>query len=119
VDGETFRQVAAVALTLPGVEIATRYDGSPVFKVAGRFMAGLARHASSEPGSLIVRTDPDERHWWLEEASDTFYLPEYYRPHPVVLVRLRHLDPNTLRDVLATAWRVTSQRARRARSGRR
>ena len=46
----TFDQVAACGLTLPNVELSTKYDGSPVLKVHGSFMAGLAMHASSMGG---------------------------------------------------------------------
>ena len=36
--------VRAVGLTLPNVEATTKYDGSPVLKLGGCFMAGLATH---------------------------------------------------------------------------
>ena len=39
---DAFQIVRAVGLTLPGVVAATRYDGSPVLKLHGCFMAGLA-----------------------------------------------------------------------------
>ena len=35
-----FEIVKAVGLTLPGVEATTKYDGSPVLKLNGCFMAG-------------------------------------------------------------------------------
>jgi hypothetical protein len=34
----TFENVRTLALALPGVEAATKYDGSPVLKAGGRFM---------------------------------------------------------------------------------
>ena len=45
-----FDIVKAVGLALPDVEATTKYDGSPVLKVDGMFMAGLATHPSPEPG---------------------------------------------------------------------
>ncbi|MEQ1912378.1 MAG: hypothetical protein ABMA15_26385 [Vicinamibacterales bacterium] len=42
----SFDAVKAVGLLLPDVEATTRYDGSPVLKMGGCFMAGLATHRS-------------------------------------------------------------------------
>ena len=63
-----FDTVRSVGLALPDVEAATKYDGSPVLKLGGCFMAGLATHRSAEPNTLVVRADVDEREWLLEEA---------------------------------------------------
>jgi len=56
---DTFETVRTVGLTLPDVEATTRYDGSPVLKVHGIFMAGLASHPSAEPATLVeFRLEP-------------------------------------------------------------
>jgi hypothetical protein len=60
-----------VGLALPDVEATTRYDGSPVLKVGGCFMAGLATHHSAEPATLVVRSGFEEREWLLEDAPET------------------------------------------------
>ena len=64
----TFATVREVGLALPGVEAAAKYDGSPVLKVGGSFMAGLATHSSAEPESLVVRATFEDRAWLLEDA---------------------------------------------------
>jgi hypothetical protein len=101
-----------MGLALPDVEAATKYDGSPVLKVRGSFMAGLAMHRSAEPATLVVRTGLEERDWLIEDAPETYYLTDYYRRHPVVLVRLSRIDPDALRDVLAVSWRLAVGRTR-------
>jgi hypothetical protein len=111
---DPFEAVRAAALALPDVEAATKYDGSPVLKAGGCFMAGLAMR-SAEPETLVVRIDLEERDGLLEDAPDIYYLTDYHRPHPVVLVRLRRIDRNALRDLLAVSWRVTMAKARRRR----
>jgi hypothetical protein len=58
-----FEIVRAVGLTLPEVEVTTKYDGSPVLKLNGCFMAGLATHPSAEPDTLVVRVGCEEREW--------------------------------------------------------
>ena len=108
----TFETVRRVGLTLPGVEAATRYDGSPVLKVGGAFMAGVATHPSAEPGTLVVRADVEERQYLLDEAPDTYYLTDYYRKHPVVLARLSRLDRDALHDLLSVSRRLTLPKAR-------
>jgi hypothetical protein len=110
---DAFRRVARAGLTLPGVDIATKYDGSPVLKLAGTFVAAIATHPSAEPESLVVRADVEERTWLLDDAPQTYYLTEYYRRYPVVLARLSRIDEDALRDLLAMSWRLTSQKARR------
>jgi hypothetical protein len=103
-----FDIVRRVGLTLPDVEAATRYDGSPVLKLGGCFMAGLATHASAEPGTLVVRVDFEDREWLLEDAPETYYLTDYYRNYPVVLVRLSRVDREALHDLLSVSWRLTA-----------
>jgi hypothetical protein len=102
-----FDLVTIVGLRLPGVESAVKYDGSPMLKVGGCFMAGLATHSSAEPDTLVVRAQLEDRELLLEEAPETYYITDYYRKHPVVLARLARLDPDALRDLLASSRRLT------------
>ena len=116
----TFDMVRTVGLALPHVEATTKHDGSPVLKMGGAFMAGLATHRSAEPETLVVRVGLEERKCLLEDAPETYYLTDYYRSHPVVLVRLSRIDCDALRDLLSMSWRVTLAKARpRGRTGRR
>jgi hypothetical protein len=115
----TFDTVRTVGLTLPNVEATTRYDGSPVLKVDGVFMAGVATHRSAETETLVVRVGFEEREWLLEDAPETYYVTDYYRPYPVVLVRLAHIDRDALRDVLSVSWRLTVAKTRKRGGTRR
>ena len=111
---DVFEAVRTAGLTLAGVEAATRYDGSPLLKVGGAFMAGIARHPSAEPGTLVVRADLEEREYLLDEASEAYYVTDYYQRYPVVLVRLSQIDRETLLDVLSMSWRLTMAKRRRS-----
>jgi len=115
---EDFEIVKELGLAMPGVEAATRYDGSPVLKLGGAFMAGLTTHPSAEPGSLVVRISVEERGWLLEDAPDVYYLTDVHQDHPVVLVRLSRIDREALRELLAMAWRATRPKARPDRKQR-
>jgi len=103
----SFDAVRVAGITLPHVEATTRYDGSPVLKLAGCFLAGLAPHPSAEPETLVIRATFDERASMIEDAPRTYYLTEYYRPYPLVLVRLSQVDGDSLRELLAMSWRLT------------
>jgi hypothetical protein len=111
VTADSFDTVRAVGLTLPHVEAATKYDGSPMLKLGGCFMAGLAMHSSAEPNTLVVRYDDEDREWLIADAPETYYLTDYYRKYPLVLVRLARIDRDALRDVLSVSWRLTKAKA--------
>ena len=108
-----FAVVQAVGLALPDVEATTRYDGSPVLKLDGCFMAGIAAHRSAEPDTLVVRSDFDDRERLIEDAPETYYLTDYYRSYPLVLVRLARVSPDALRDLLSVSWHLTAAKSRK------
>ena len=110
---EAFEIVRSLGLLLPGVQATTRYDGSPVLKFGGCFMAGLATHASAEPGTLVVRYEIEEREWLIDEAPATYYLTDFYQRYPLVLVRLSRIGPDALRELLTVSWRLTAMKVRK------
>src|SRR5262245_28474747 len=103
-----FDPVRTAGLGLTDVVVETRYDGLPVLRRRGVFVAGLATHPSAEPGTLVVRSTFEDREWMLEEAPETYYLTDYYRPHPVVLARLSRLDQAALHDLLSVSCRLAA-----------
>jgi hypothetical protein len=109
---DAFEKVRTVGLGLPDVEPATKYDGSPILRIGGCFIAGLATHRSAEPETLVVRVRPEDRACLLEDAPDIYYLTDHYRHHPVVLVRLSRVDRDALRDLLSVSRRLTLAKTR-------
>ena len=94
---------------------------SVVFAARGRL--GLAvpdveAITKSEPETLVVRVGFEERQWLMEDAPETDYITDYYRSHPVVLVRLSRIDRDALRDLLSVSWRLTSAKAGSRAAGR-
>jgi hypothetical protein len=67
-------------------------------------------HPSAEPGTLVVRSGLEDRELLLADAPEVYYVTDYYRPHPVVLVRLARIDRDALRDLLRVSWRLTRHR---------
>ena len=111
--GAQYERVFAAGLQLPGTTRDTRYDGSPVLRVNGCFVAGVASHRSAEPGSIVVRCTLEAREWLLADAPGTYYVTDYHRPYPVVLARLDALDDDALRDLVATSWRLAMEKTAR------
>jgi hypothetical protein len=109
---DAFEIVRTVGLTLPDVEATTRYDGSPLLKLGGCFMAGLATHRSAEPDTLVVRAEFEDRELLIEDAPETYYITDYYRGYPLVLVRLSRVDRDALRDLLSVSWHLTFAKGR-------
>jgi hypothetical protein len=116
--GDAFDPIRTASLGLTDVAVEIRYDGSPVLRRRGVFVAGFATHPSAEPGTLVVRSTFEDREWLLEDAPETYYLTDYYRPHPVVLARLSLLDQAALHDLLSVSSRLAAAKGVVRRHGR-
>jgi hypothetical protein len=107
-----FDTVRKIGLALPGVEESTAY-GSPALKVRGKLLACVPAHRSAEPGSLVVRVGFDDRAELLAAAPDVYYVTDHYLNYTSVLVRLSHVTPDVLLDLLGMAHKfVTGRRGR-------
>jgi len=113
-----FEAVRALGRDFPDLQESTMY-GSPALKLGKRLVACLAIHRSAEPGSLIVRTDFEQRPALLADDPRTYYVTDHYVKHPVVLVRLARVQHDQLRDLLAAARRCVLADAERLRKNTR
>ena len=109
----TFEPVKEIGLTLPDVEAAIKYDGSPVLKAGGSFMAGIATDESAEADTLVVRCEFDDRELLLEDAPETYYVTDFYAKYPLVLVRLSEVTDDALRDLLSVSRKMALEKSRR------
>jgi hypothetical protein len=105
--------VRAFGREFPDLQESTMY-GSPALKLGKRLVACLAIHRSAEPGSLVVRTDFEQRAALLTDDPETYYVTDHYAKHPVVLVRLLRLQPDQMRDLLAAARKCVLAQAERS-----
>lgn len=106
-----FDWIRRTALALPGVK-EVQLHGAPSLKVSGRLLACPALHQSAEPNSIVVAIDLDLRTGVLETDPQAYYLTDHYRRHPVVLVRLEHVDKDSMKDLLAKAWRFLGSKVK-------
>ena len=109
----TLDSVWQTGLTFPNVEKTTTF-GAPALKVRGQLMACVPTNKSAEPGSVLIRIDRRDRPALLAESPSLYYAPDHYLGYDGVLVRLAHLTPDLLHDLLAMAHKfVTRQRPKR------
>jgi hypothetical protein len=99
-----FEVVRALGREFTDLQESTMY-GSPALKLGKRLVACLAIHRSAEPGSLVVRTDFEQRAALLIDDPETYYVTDHYLKHPVVLVRLARVQHDQLRELLAVGRR--------------
>jgi len=109
-----FDAAIAIGRTLPDVEVTTAW-GAAALKVRGKLFACVAINKSAEPNSMMVRMDTTQRDLLIEEDPATYYLTDHYVDYPCVLVRLAHVSPESLRDLIRSAHKFVSATATRAR----
>jgi hypothetical protein len=112
-----FDVVRALAYEFPDLRESTMY-GSPAINLGKRLVACVAIHRSAEPGSVVVRTDFEQRAALLADDSGTFYVTDHYVKHPVVLVRMSLLQPDQLHELLAAARQCVLKHAEQKKAQR-
>jgi hypothetical protein len=105
-----FDAVRDIGLALPGVEEGTAY-GLPALKVHGKLLACVPANRSTEPDSLVVRVDFDDRAELLAADPNVYYVTEHYAGYSAVLVRLSRVNLDVLRDLLGMAYKFVTGKA--------
>ena len=105
----TFDTVKKIGLALPGVEEGTMY-GSPALELRGNLLACIPMDRSTEPDSVAVRINKDDRADLIAEAPDVYYMTDHFAGYDAVLVRLARVTPDVLRDSLGMAYKFVSRK---------
>jgi hypothetical protein len=113
-----FARVRKMGLALPGTEESISWR-SPSLKLRGRMYAVMASHKSAEPGTLVVILPIEQRDELIAADPDTYYLTDHYVNYPSLLVRLKRIGDDALRDLLLAAWRLAGTMKPRTRRPRR
>jgi hypothetical protein len=106
----SLNMVRKLALALPGVKESTAY-GKAALKVHGKLLVCEPTHRSAEPDSIVIRIDAEQCASFLAEAPDIYYLPDHYVGYNCVLVRLSHITPEALRDLIRAAHRFVTRKS--------
>ena len=113
----TFATVKKIGLALPDVEEGTAY-GSPALKLHGQLLACIPTNKAAEPDSVVVRVDFAQRDELLAAEPDVYYLKQHYVDYACVLVRLKRIHPDALRDLIAMSWKFVNSKAKTKRKRR-
>ena len=98
----TEQDVRRLATALPQVTERTSY-ATPAFYVVGKIFARL----HEEDGVLICWRDSlEDRDALIAADPNKFFTTDHYRGRPSVLVRLEHVDPDELHELLTEAWQA-------------
>jgi hypothetical protein len=113
----TFATVRKIGLALPGVENGTAY-GAPALKLNGQLLACMATNKAAEPDTLVVIVDFAPRDELIAAEPDVYYLKDHYVDYACVLVRLRRIPADALRDLLLMSWQFVNSKGKRKRTRR-
>jgi hypothetical protein len=67
---------------------------------------------------LVVYVHLDQREELLREEPSIYYLRDHYVNYPLVLVRLRRVHRDALKDLLLGAWTIVSSTRKRKSSAK-
>ncbi len=114
----TLETVWQIGLTFPNVEKSISW-GAPALKVRGNLMACVPTNKAAESNSILIRIDRNARPALLAEDPNLYYAPDDYLGYDGVLVRLQHLTPEILHDLLAMAHKFVTRKGPAAVSTKR
>lgn len=78
-------------------------EGLPSFSVAGRMFARLRE----DDTVLACRVrDTGTQEMLLSADSQKYFITPAYEERPIVLVRLAHVDPEELTEMITEAWEI-------------
>ena len=102
--------IKRMGLALPDVEEGTAY-GSPALKLRGQLLGCIPTNRDAEPNSFVVRIDFAQRDELIAAEPDVYYLKPHYQDYACVLVRLKKIHRDAMRDLLRMAWVFVNSKA--------
>jgi hypothetical protein len=106
----SFDDVKRLTAHLRGVSESTSY-GTPSLTVGGKSFCRLwgereyERYGVSDTEVLVVFCDLDEKAALIETSGGSVFTTAHYDGHGAVLIRLGHIDPEDLADLLELSYR--------------
>ena len=97
----SWKDVVAIARTLPGAEVAPWY-GTTALKVNGK---GFARLRTEAEGGLVLMCSLEEKEQLLESGEPAYFTTPHYDGWPSVLIRFEQVDAGEFRALLTASWR--------------
>jgi hypothetical protein len=79
-------------------------------------IACIPTNKQAEPDSFVICIDFEQRDELLEAEPDVYYVKPHYEDYPCVLVRLKKVHPDAIRDLLNMAWQFRNAKSARKRA---
>ena len=108
----TREEMFAYALTQPGAEDSTLFDGRCI-RVRGHWIVNEGRG----PDSLALALDTGTVDFLMETEPQTYFQTPHYEGWPAVLVRYETADDDRLREQIDKAWVRRATKAQRKARG--
>lgn len=104
----TWKDVLAIAKTLPGAEESTWYR-TPALRVDGK---GFARLRTEAEGGLVLLCSLEEKENLIASGDPAYYTTPHYDGYGAILVDLSRVHRDALADLMGGAWRLTASKRR-------
>jgi hypothetical protein len=100
----TWADVVATGRTLPEVEEGTWFR-TPCLRVRKKSFCRMKEDGET----LVVRVvDLEDKEALLRSDPEVFFTTPHYDGYPYVLVRLAHVEPVQLAELIEDAWRLSA-----------
>ena len=99
-----------MALALPNVEEGTSY-GTPALKVRGKLFVRLKEDGET----IVLKTTYEEREELISHDPETYFITNHYLNYPYILVSLKGIHPDALRELILTSYRLAKAGKNRER----
>ena len=105
----TWDEIAALGLSLPGVELGTSY-GRPALKLRGKMVAA----GGKAEDHFVLSASLDEIEVLMDTDPACFFRTPHYKGWPAVLVRYAEADPERIAALIERAWQRGASKAQLA-----
>jgi hypothetical protein len=97
----TYDTVREMAFALPNVEEGTSY-GTPALKVKKKMFVRLKEDGET----IVLKTSYEEREELMAHDPETYFITDHYLNYPYILVSLKSVHPDALRELIQVSYRL-------------
>ena len=101
---QLWERVVEIAATLPEVYEKPMFD-TPAFYTGKKFFCRLR-----EDGETLVLYN-NSRDEWIERNTEVFFFTEHYKNYPLLLINLKTVKTNDLKELLINSWKIRTSKA--------
>lgn len=101
----TYDTVRRIGLTFPGVSESTSY-GTPALKVKGKLFVRMWEDGET----MVLKTTFAEREELMAADPETYFITDHYLNYEWVLVNLKKIKQDALKDLLGGAYKLAQTR---------